>query len=586
MPGESHSAFTPLAKANEREQTDTGGKASTLARLLSNGLPVPDGFVVAHGADASQTALAAAASALGTPLIVRSSSSIEDSEHGNAPGLFLSVRDVAVDGLAAAVVAVRGSLGDAPDVPAGARMAVLVQTQLDGPRGTIYTRTAGNSVFIDAQDRAGTRFVASVDRDSGAVEADAGFPVPARELLAMALRCERTLDSQSLDIEWVMAEDGLWIVQARHLHQSNVQPLVPMEVFTFSRDDANVWRWDASHNPHPLSTAQAGLVEAVDRAGVAPYRMRVVSGHLYYTHADTTAVAFDSAEEVRDCFAQMAAVLNDAPTLDQALTAYVKFYELYAEFSPRLRRTNAKVSTADRRHIEELIRDVAPEWDVACAPYGDAAHDGDIRIARYLSNTAEQDDLYFGRAQQMVRARLLDLAAELALEDPQDVFWLPLPQLLSWKSGVRPPSPGQLASTAQQNRTSAQHQATLRMPLAIQAGKTIDDDRSVESERAIWRGYGAGGRVTATVTHASGTRNIPAGHALVAATVTPQMIVLARDAACIVSDFGSALGHAVAMANELGVPCVVGCRGANAQLRDGDQVLVDGTKGLVLRLRG
>jgi phosphoenolpyruvate-protein kinase (PTS system EI component) len=38
------------------------------------------------------------------------------------------------------------------------------------------------------------------------------------------------------------------------------------------------------------------------------------------------------------------------------------------------------------------------------------------------------------------------------------------------------------------------------------------------------------------------------------------------------------------MARELGMPCVVGCAGITRELRPGDQLLVDGDAGLVVRI--
>ena len=51
--------------------------------------------------------------------------------------------------------------------------------------------------------------------------------------------------------------------------------------------------------------------------------------------------------------------------------------------------------------------------------------------------------------------------------------------------------------------------------------------------------------------------------------------------AAIVTDLGAPLSHAAIVARELGIPAVVGCRDATARLKTGDQVRVNGGKGLV-----
>ena len=54
--------------------------------------------------------------------------------------------------------------------------------------------------------------------------------------------------------------------------------------------------------------------------------------------------------------------------------------------------------------------------------------------------------------------------------------------------------------------------------------------------------------------------------------------------AAIVVETGGVLDHVAAQARERAIPAVVGAVGACRALRDGDQVLVDGTAGLVVRL--
>jgi pyruvate,water dikinase len=51
--------------------------------------------------------------------------------------------------------------------------------------------------------------------------------------------------------------------------------------------------------------------------------------------------------------------------------------------------------------------------------------------------------------------------------------------------------------------------------------------------------------------------------------------------AAIVTDVGAPLSHAAIVARELGIPAVVGCGDATMRLKTGDQVIVDGGKGVV-----
>jgi len=68
---------------------------------------------------------------------------------------------------------------------------------------------------------------------------------------------------------------------------------------------------------------------------------------------------------------------------------------------------------------------------------------------------------------------------------------------------------------------------------------------------------------------------------VVTRAVTPALAVMVVGCAAIVSETGGPLDHGAALARELGVPCVVGCRDAWTRLSDGMIVTVDGSAGQV-----
>jgi pyruvate,water dikinase len=78
----------------------------------------------------------------------------------------------------------------------------------------------------------------------------------------------------------------------------------------------------------------------------------------------------------------------------------------------------------------------------------------------------------------------------------------------------------------------------------------------------------------------------PAGAAnavLVARTLLPTELPLV-DAAALVTETGGPLDHVAAQARERNLPAVVGAAGAMSTLTEGELVLVDGDRGLVVRL--
>lgn len=71
------------------------------------------------------------------------------------------------------------------------------------------------------------------------------------------------------------------------------------------------------------------------------------------------------------------------------------------------------------------------------------------------------------------------------------------------------------------------------------------------------------------------------GDILVCKTMTPPWTVLFPVAGALITDAGGILSHASIVAREYKLPAVVGTKAATSLLKDGDQVTVDGTNGMV-----
>lgn len=71
------------------------------------------------------------------------------------------------------------------------------------------------------------------------------------------------------------------------------------------------------------------------------------------------------------------------------------------------------------------------------------------------------------------------------------------------------------------------------------------------------------------------------GDVLVSQMTNPDMILVMKKCAAIVTDSGGLVCHAATIAREVGIPCVVGTGSATKLLKDGMIVEVDGTKGTV-----
>lgn len=194
-----------------------------------------------------------------------------------------------------------------------------------------------------------------------------------------------------------------------------------------------------------------------------------------------------------------------------------------------------------------------------------AEHETAVELARAAADCAERDDALFARAQQRVRESLL--ARGTALGIGEDIFWI------SDDSGT----PEDLRRRASAARQAAQRAAQWQMPLVV-GGPT--PAALAEPLRGVGTGPKVSGRVVRFASLASAI-GVGAGDVVVTRAVTPALAVMVAGCAALVSETGGLLDHGAALARELGIACVVGCRDAWSLLSDGILVTVDGDGGTV-----
>ena len=233
----------------------TGAKASRLARAAEVGLPVVPGFVIttraagrAGSVDDAVRAWRELSDDGRRPVVVRSSSSIEDGERSSMAGRFTSVLDVRdEEGFRAALAEVAAS-GESIDLdaPAGRRpMAILVQRQLE-------PRWSGVAFGFDpVSGRRDRRVIAAVEglpdglvggstfgrqvvlsRHGRVVESTGDGPALPRSVrqsvLGLAERSERLFRSPQ-DIEWAVDGDGrAYLLQSRPITAATLPAAGPV----------------------------------------------------------------------------------------------------------------------------------------------------------------------------------------------------------------------------------------------------------------------------------------------------------------------------------------------------------------------
>jgi pyruvate,water dikinase len=471
-----------------------------------------------------------------------------------------------------------------------------------------------------------------------------------------------------VEIEWVLSAGRVIYLQARPF-----EPPVAPAVWAGWNDlngeagARDAWRWDAAHNPLPLSPAQAGLVALVDKACSIGMRQRVLGGYLFYRRDDRPLPLAIDCKEASSYFACLRArvearlvALGPRPTLDAAVALFLSAYEpIFGVLQPALREAHKNLSQFLQTHAPEglalvpilragvdsmaserrtraakissangeddraqgiadylgLFGDEAPIWDVCASTYAEtpdalvvressgmaspsvfsldwrhasaeveamlapALHEGwrhTLALAREAVCLGEADDWLYARVQAAVRRALLALGERLhqsaAIANLADVFYLPfeLVQEIASRTAI----PANLNAAAGAGRAEWERACANPPPSPV-------DGRG----RTMVRGAGTGGRAIGRVIWHRPELRIPVAvdAVLVAKTLLPTELPLIN-AVAIVTETGGPLDHVAAQARERGIPAVVGADGASSAFGEGDVVLVDADRGVVVRL--
>jgi phosphoenolpyruvate synthase/pyruvate phosphate dikinase len=248
-------AIVPLDRLTPVEQAHAGAKAANCARLKQAGFPVPDGLIVMAHATAQDLASIARHpwfDAVGDDarFAVRSSGIGEDGEGESFAGVHETVLDVPRSGLAEAIETCFASSRSpqaleyrrAKGLPTETiEMALLIQHM-------VYPIAAGVAFTVNPVSGAQDEIVINSSWGlgealvSGRIEPDefvvykrdgklkwsrigqkgdeSGEPIASlgaerlRDLASMLTKIEQHYGSPQ-DVEWCLADDGLWIVQSR-----------------------------------------------------------------------------------------------------------------------------------------------------------------------------------------------------------------------------------------------------------------------------------------------------------------------------------------------------------------------------------
>jgi Phosphoenolpyruvate synthase/pyruvate phosphate dikinase len=244
-------SYAPSGRAHYRlgelppGQADAGGKARSLAAMIQAGLPVPDGLVLLPQAfdgdrlragTAQWLAIELARLGRGRRFAVRSSALGEDSGSDSFAGAYESVLEVPADQVSAALATVRASgrearvaaYAEARGADDVGQVAVVVQVMVPAMRaGVLFTvhpltreldTMLGNTVAGLGESLVSGAANAAEFRlhrpDAAFTGPDEVRPFAAR-LHELGHRIETVFDGVPQDIEWAIAGEKVWVLQAR-----------------------------------------------------------------------------------------------------------------------------------------------------------------------------------------------------------------------------------------------------------------------------------------------------------------------------------------------------------------------------------
>jgi len=216
---------------------------------------------------------------------------------------------------------------------------------------------------------------------------------------------------------------------------------------------------------------------------------------------------------------------------------------------------------------------------------------------RDRENLRFQRTRVFGRARRLFGAIGVQFHAHGLLDSPDDVFNLSVHEVLGAIEGFSNGDDlsalaalrgAELARAIQREdppeRIEIRGASVLGLSNREAPAKTAKNDGADERERS---GTGCGAGIVsaqARVIKDPHNETLRQGQVLVARHTDPGWIALFANASAIVVERGSLLSHSAIVARELGIPCVVGLKGATVWIADGETIHVDGASGRVERL--
>ena len=209
------------------------------------------------------------------------------------------------------------------------------------------------------------------------------------------------------------------------------------------------------------------------------------------------------------------------------------------------------------------------------------------RLRRCMKRT-EDDDYLLQKATAVIRYTLLAIAQYFKdhkiLNETDDIFFLQADELKSLLNSKSVDSFSQ--QTIDKRKQTFEQSKRLSPPAMIVNGRPMNP--KTKAKDGVINGVAASpGMANGTVIilndpFSCSAKTLPKNAIIVAPIITPSFAYSLMGCAAVITETGGMASHGAIVAREMGIPAVVGIKGARELLQTGMKVTVDGTLGQVI----
>lgn len=630
-----------LSQVGKDDFKYVGGKATNLAKLVRANLPVPDGLAVSLNAFTKDSTLTDDAQQQINSFIVqnklyavRSSALSEDAEGASWAGQFETFLDTKPEEIIAKVEECHSSAKNraksyAEDKNIGSfDIAVVVQEMLKPEyAGVLFTKdplTGKDTLLTEYVTGLGEELVSGKkDPERILLGSDAAkqSPFDTNQLAELATRVEK-LFGVPQDIEWVWADNKIWLVQARPI---TVTQESRKGYFLGEPDDLFYWG-PSRAKPTYMSDFMVGVERffqdmASDIKLPNPPKTVVLfdAGKMVWLNnaqefaefTEQTFEAYEKLDQLEKDITKWKAASEELPTLSgtqlEGKLADAWYATEFAEFAlygaeTSLIKRLSKFDASTRQEIwgaftvpdkptflasidNELLASKDPGSLTKKYPWIQDGYDG----------LAHNDKDYFEERLKVIgnehtkqshnyKAKRDELAKQLKLTD-DEIKSLTLARKLAEFMDDRKAWMMQTRRLITKNISKIEYGWFFNDGEATLIGEVdshelwqryVDFKTSTNAVVGVVASNGGKHFVNGEVVIVSNpSEPVADGKIVVVPSTSPSYVPLMRKAKALVTDHGGMMSHAAIVAREFNLPCIVGTKQATKVLKTGDKVVLD-----------